>query len=51
MDPKLVATHLVALLTYVFIRFDVVRVGEPAESVKAAATLYIKAERTITKDA
>lgn len=38
MDPKLAAaTHLVALLTYVFIRFDVVRMGEWAEGVKASA--------------
>lgn len=42
MDPELVATHLVALLTYMFC-FDVVRVmGERAESVKAACDSIYK---------
>lgn len=42
MDPELVATHLVALLTYMFIRFDVRVMGEQAESVKAACDSVCK---------
>jgi len=49
MDPKLVATQHVALLTRVFIGFDVRIMGERIESVEAACNA--KAERTITKDA